>query len=106
MSFRIRHCVECPQCHTCYLIGFSPYQNGAYLSRTSTGSSEEYTLHCYCEGASYPSSWRWREAKACAISKAAHDRGYGTVGEIWPIIRPPQGESRFDITEYVNLRNS
>ena len=105
MSFRIRHCVECPKCHTCYLIGFSPYSNGAYLVRAGAGSSEECTLHCFCEGAYFPSCWRWREVKACAVSKAAHDRGYGTVEEIWPIRSQPQGESRFDIAKYVNLRN-
>jgi hypothetical protein len=27
----VRHCVECPECHTRYLPGSSPYDNGFYL---------------------------------------------------------------------------
>jgi len=106
MSLRVRHCVECPKCHTCYLIAFSPYRNGAYVVRTSAGSREEYTLYCFCEGAQVPSCGRRREVKACEVSKAAHNRGYGTLDEIWPISRRPQDEPRFDVTKYVNLRQS
>jgi hypothetical protein len=28
---------------------------------------------------------RWCEAKACKVSKAAHERGYGTLDEILPV---------------------
>src|ERR1700722_13475459 len=42
MSFRIRHCVKCPKCHTWYLVGFSPYRNGAYLVRTGTSSAGSF----------------------------------------------------------------
>jgi ketosteroid isomerase-like protein len=31
MSLRIRHCIECPKCLTRYVIGSSPYRNGAHL---------------------------------------------------------------------------
>ncbi|HEV3305646.1 MAG TPA: hypothetical protein VGZ91_04325 [Candidatus Sulfotelmatobacter sp.] len=44
--------------------------------------------------------------KACEVSKSAHSRGYGTLDEIWPISPPAQDETRFDITNYVNLRQS
>lgn len=84
MSFRVRHCVECPGCQTWYLIGFSPYKNGAHLVCTQDSSGEEYTLYC-CAGAGQPSHWKWLEAKACIVAKSAHDRGYGSDWEIQPI---------------------
>src|SRR5579863_1613450 len=87
MSNRIRHCVECPKCRTHYLIAFSPYSNGSFLLRTVAGSSEEYTLHCFCEGALFPSVWKWCEAKPCEVSKGAHSRGYGMLDEVWPVTR-------------------
>ena len=90
MSIRIRHCVECPKCRTRYLIAFTPYRNGAFLVRTGGGSSEEYTLYCFCDGAHLPNIWKWREARPCEVSKAAHDRGYGTRDEIWAITRQLQ----------------
>ena len=102
MSLRLRHCVECPKCHTCYLIGFSPYRNGAYLTRLGAGSREEYNLDCFCDGAQVPSRSRWCEVKPCEVSKAAHDRGYGTLDEIWPMNRQPQEKPWFDITKYVH----
>src|SRR5271168_1667164 len=101
MPLRIRHCVECPRCNTCYLIASSPYSNGAYLLRTGAGSSEEYALYCFCEGAEHPSRWRWREVKVCEVSKAAHSRGYGTLDEIRPSTRQPPDEPWFDITRYI-----
>ncbi len=81
MPLAIRHCVECPKCHIRYLIGFSPYRNGSYLVRTGEGSCEEYTLYCFCQGTRTTS--RWCAAKACAVSKPSHGRGYGTPDEIW-----------------------
>lgn len=89
MSRRVRHCVECPNCHTSYLVAFSPYRNGAYLVRTSSSAFEEYTLYCFCQGHPPPSISKWRQAKACQVSKPAHDRGFGTLDEIWPIACPP-----------------
>ncbi len=85
MSARIRHCVECPKCHTFYLIAFNPYRNGAYLVRTGTGSSEEYTLYCRCDGPADSNVSRWREVQPCEVSRAAHKRGYGTQEEVSPI---------------------
>lgn len=89
MSERIRHCVECPRCHTCYLIGFSPYRNGSYLVAVTAGS-DEYTLYCFCDGSQQSSVCRWPEVKACRVSKRAHDRGYGSAAEILPLFRSQQ----------------
>jgi hypothetical protein len=104
MSIRVRHCVECPKCHVCYLIAFSPYSNGAFLVPTVAGSSEEYTLYCFCGEGQFANIWKWREAKVCEVSKAAHFRGYGTLDEIRPVTRQPQHEPWFNINRYVNLK--
>jgi len=103
MSFRIRHCVECPQCHTWYLVGFSPYRNRAYLVRTGTRSFDEYTLYCFCQGADSPNVCRWAEAKACEVSKSAHQRGYGALDEIWLLERGSR-EVSVDISRYLHLQ--
>lgn len=87
---RIRHCVQCPKCLTRYLVPFSPYCNGSYLIPTVEGSLEEYALYCSCGRGSVASLWRWNEVKACEVSKAAYDRGYGTPEEIVPISNQPQ----------------
>jgi hypothetical protein len=87
---RIRHCVECPNCHILYLVSLSPYRNGSYLMPTMRGSSREYALYCSCRRGSTARVWRWSEVKACEISKAAYDRGYGTREEVVSIdTRPP-----------------
>jgi len=82
---RIRHCVECPKCLTRYLVAFSPYGNGSYLVPARQDSSEEYALYCCCGGFPIVNSWKWREAKACAVSLEAYERGYGTPEEIFPV---------------------
>lgn len=96
---RVRHCVECPRCLTRYLIAFSPYSNGSYLVPTMHGSSEEYTLYCYCAGR-VASRWRSCETKACEVSKAAYERGYGTPEEILPVSEQP--EWSFDLSRYLD----
>src|SRR5215469_18460038 len=84
MPRRVRHCVECPRCHTCYLVGFSPYSNGSYLVHT-TPDLEEYTLYCFCDGAHKANVCRWPEVKACRVSKPSYDRGYGPRDEVHPV---------------------
>lgn len=85
---RIRHCIECPKCHTRYLVGFSPYRNGAYLVPLSAGFSEdaglsgEWTLYCSCCRPPIPSRWTWSELSLYAVSNQAHNRGYGSPQEI------------------------
>jgi hypothetical protein len=70
MSVRVRHCVECPSYHICYLIAFSPYSNRAYLMRAGF-------------------------FKACEVSKYARDRGlhtrrsltYSPAAAAWAMVR-------------------
>ncbi len=99
---RIRHCVDCPNCLTRYLIGFSPYSNGSYLVPAEYGCSEEYTLYCFCRGLPVVSPWIWRETKVCEVSNEAYDRGYGTPEEIVPVTN--QSPWSFDISRYLNSR--
>ncbi|HST09900.1 MAG TPA: hypothetical protein VLL05_05960 [Terriglobales bacterium] len=84
MPVHIRRCVECPKCLTRYLIGFSPYRNGSYLAPSTQGSFEEYTLYCSCRRPAASSQWKWKwtEMKPYAVTKAAHQRGYGTSQDI------------------------
>lgn len=99
---RIRQCVECPRCHTRYVISRSPYRNGAYLIPTMNGSSDEYTLYCSCSGGSVGIRWRWSEVKACEVSKAAYDRGYGTPDEVMTINPQACDNRSVDVSRYVN----
>lgn len=82
MPHRIRRCVECPKCHTRYLLGFSPYRNGSYLSPTLVASSEECTLYCSCGRPAVCTRVRYSEMKTYTVAKVAHYRGYGTSQEI------------------------
>jgi hypothetical protein len=98
---RVRHCVECPICHTRYLIAFNPYRNGAYLIPSVEGRRDEYILYCGCGSNAAGSPWKGREVKACEVSKAAYDRGYGTADEIFIIDQDRQDEWTFDASRYV-----
>jgi hypothetical protein len=82
MSFRIRHCISCPHCRTRYIMGFSPYGNGAYLLSNSVGSLEEYLLYCSCRGFPVPSRWKDSEIKTCEVSNSVYRRGYGSPEEV------------------------
>jgi hypothetical protein len=96
---RIRHCVECPNCRTRYLLSFRRYGNGAYLVSTLIGSVEEYALYCSCTGAGVV-RWKSRETKACQVSKEAFDRGYRSPEEIFPISEVPKSPRQFHISAY------
>lgn len=96
---RIRHCVECPNCHIRYLVSLSPYRNGSYLLPTIRGSSREYALYCSCRRGSAARVWKWSEVKACEISKAAYDRGYGTRDEVVSIDARPRDVWAVDVSE-------
>jgi hypothetical protein len=78
----MRSCVECTNCFTLYLIGFSPYRNGSCLVRIGTALCEEYVLYCSCGNPPVRSWWRQEQVKTYAVSKAAHTRGYGSHEEI------------------------
>ena len=98
---RIRHCAECPKCGTRYLIAGSPYGNGSYLVPTVIGCSDEYILYCCCRELPVASRWKAVELKACAISKPAYDRGYGTAEEM-PLARSgTRGAWPFDAAQRV-----
>lgn len=105
MSDRIRRCLECPQCHTRYLIGFSPFANGAYLIPTIAGSCDEYALYCSCGRSRSPSLWKSVEVKPYIVSKVANDRGYGTPQEILPISDQAHGAWPFGASRYLNQRS-
>jgi hypothetical protein len=85
MTVRVRHCVQCPVCLTYYLVGFSPFSNGSYLLASLPYAPDECTLYCSCRTPAVRSRWRGSDGVACEISKNAHQRGYGTAGEISPI---------------------
>lgn len=76
----IRHCVECPKCHTRYLIGASPYRNGSYLTSYRDGGSELLMLFCCCD--KLPVFRRSSQLNAYEVSNPAHERGYGPPEEI------------------------
>jgi hypothetical protein len=83
MPARLRHCVECPECCTRYLIGFSPYSNGAYLVSVVSVAAEDYRLFCSCRRPLVLSRWNRNDLKVYEVSNAAYVRGYGSVSEIW-----------------------
>ena len=82
MTWRVRHCVECPKCRTRYLIGFSPYRNGSYLVPVARGSLQEWILYCACGSPPSPSRWNWDELQPYEVCRGAHVRGYGPPEEI------------------------
>jgi hypothetical protein len=91
MTFRVRHCVECPKCSTRYLVGFSPYPNGSYLIPFTTVGSEEWTLYCACGTPPRSSRWKAEEMKPYQVSSRAHMLGFGPPEEIVRIRRRLQG---------------
>ena len=82
MARRLRSCAECPRCGTRYLIGFSPYGNGAYLESFVTRFSKEYLLFCPCLDTLTSPRCSPSDLKRYAISLSAYDRGYGDPSEI------------------------
>jgi len=82
MSIRVRHCVECPKCHTRYLLGFSPYRNGSYLVFEDVGTLDEFALYCSCGRPSTLSRWSVSKLKAYQVPNSAYDRGYGASDEV------------------------
>jgi len=83
MPARLRHCVECPECCTRYLIGFSPYSNGAYLVSVMSEAEEDYRLFCSCRWTRVRSRWNRNDLKVYEVSNEAYVRGYGSAHEIW-----------------------
>lgn len=81
----IRQCIECRKCATRYLIAFSPYRNGSYLWRASLLCVDEYVLYCSCQQPPVLNNCKNDELRSYVVSKAAHQRGYGTSEEIFVI---------------------
>lgn len=87
MPLRIRHCIECPECRTRYVIGLSPYGNGAYLLAQCEGTCERYTLLCSC---GEPFSISRLSASVVAryvVPPVAYKRGYGSPEEVVALAR-------------------
>lgn len=82
MRNRVRHCIPCPRCRTRYLIGFSPYANGAYVVFTRAGCLEEWLLYCPCRRFALPSRWDSSAVRTCKVSNSAYRRGFGSSEEI------------------------
>lgn len=80
---RVRHCIECPKCHTRYLPGSSPYRNGSYLMPLNKSSSAGWILYCSCSGSHTSSQWSCSDLKPYEVSIQAYRRGYGSPEEIW-----------------------
>jgi len=101
---RIRHCVLCPNCLTRYLIGFSPYANGAYLVCTRAGSMEDCVLHCPCRRSQAPTRFRSSDIKTCEVTNPAYRRGFGSSDEI--LLFPSQRVDSMDLSAQLNLKRS
>ena len=82
MRNRVRHCITCPHCRTRYLIGFSPYANGAYVAFTPVGSFEQYLLYCPCKRFAFPGRWDSSDIRACKVSNSVYRRGFGSPEEV------------------------
>jgi hypothetical protein len=82
MSRRLRHCVECWNCRTRYLLTSSHYANGSYLVEHGHGSSGELVLYCSCRTPSTTTHCGLGEPKTYSVSKPAYDRGYGSPEEV------------------------
>lgn len=82
MSDRLRHCVECPECRTRYLIGFSPYSNGSFLISSGRELTGEFKLVCACGRPPVHSRTAWSHLKTYCVSREAYRRGYGSAEEI------------------------
>jgi hypothetical protein len=82
MSSRIRSCVECPKCHTRYLIGCSPYHNGSYIVAYPPAAADLLRLYCTCGDLLTSHTFKFSELKMYAVSEWAEKRGYGSAEEI------------------------
>ena len=78
MTLRLRSCVECPQCHTRYIIGANPYRISVHPSE----SSDVRRLYCCCAGRFDFFLFKLSELKIYSVSETAHARGYGSPDEI------------------------
>jgi len=85
---RIRSCVECPTCHTRYVIGCSPYRNGSYIVAHPLAAADLLRLYCTCGNTPSSYTFKFSELKMYAVSDYADRRGYGSSEEIVLVERP------------------
>lgn len=103
---RIRHCAECPNCHTRYLLSCSPYRNGSRLVPAVQGGWDDYILYCSCTPGNAASRILASEVKRCDVSKEAYRRGYGTAKEIVLTDRRPRDAVTLDLPPYLDPTKS
>ena len=82
MPSRIRSCVECPKCHTRYVIGSSPYPNGSYIVAQPFAAPDLVRLYCICGDLPSSYAFKFSELKMYAVSEWGERRGYGSPEEI------------------------
>jgi hypothetical protein len=82
MPLRLRSCVECPRCHTRYIIGANPYRNGSYISGNLSEDSDVRNLYCCCTGRFGLLQFKLSELMTYSVSEWAYNRGYGSPDEI------------------------
>jgi hypothetical protein len=63
MSSRVRSCVECPKCHTRYLIGSSLHHNGSYIVAHPPAAADFLRLYCACSNFSSSYVFKFSELK-------------------------------------------
>jgi hypothetical protein len=81
MPYRLHRCVECPKCHTRYILGANPYGNGSYIVSHDTVESDLRRLFCTCRLPDYH-EFKLNEMKAYAAPHSVYERGYGSPDEI------------------------
>ncbi len=82
---RVRHCVECPKCHTRYLPSSSPYCNGSYLIPLTAYGASGWILYCSCRMPPAFSQLSSMDLKPYEICRQAYRRGYGSADEVWDV---------------------
>jgi len=82
MTLHLLSCVECPRCHTRYIVGASPYRNGSYIEAYSSGDANLCRLFCPCSDEPRYLPFKLSELKTYSISTWAYARGYGSREEI------------------------
>ena len=82
MSSRLRSCVECPKCHTRYVIGSNPYYNGSYIVAYPPSGADLLRLYCTCGDLLTSHAFEISDLKMYAVSEWAEKHEYGSPEEI------------------------
>jgi hypothetical protein len=81
MSSRLHRCVECPKCHTRYIMGLDPYGNGSHIVSDAAEGTDLRRLFCSCSVPEYH-EFKLSELKAYGVPHSAYEGGYGSADEI------------------------